>query len=459
MSDLISDTDISKIEYFIATNPDIERIEAIYPTINGIYRGKWVPAADINKLVNGSMRLPISTYALDSWGLDVEASGLGIINGDPDGIGLAVVDTLSRIPWSSAPAAQVIMTMVLRDNEASPCPYDPRQQLSAVVKRFTEHGLTPVIATELEFYLLKPTNLENPRLQPFRELTTGNLNDLDQMQEFEPVLNEIRRACEAQNVLADVMIAESGMCQFEINFKHVNDPLRAADQAMLFKRIVKGCAKMHGMEATFMAKPFGEDLGSGMHVHVSVLDSEGNNIFDGGENASAPADNLRHATGGLLATMVEMQAIFTPNLNSFRRLHSGSFAPNQVNWGLDHRAAAVRLPEISGPASRLEHRICGADANPYLVLTSILAGMLHGLDHQIDPGEPLDSTEDTTWDNAAFLHKDWTATIDDFAASQIAEDTFGSDFHRVYCILCRHEIGQLVKMVTDVELRLYLHSA
>jgi len=448
--------DHSIIAEFLSKNPDIERIEAIFPTINGIYRGKWMPAGDFAKLTNGALRLPVSTYALDSWGIDVESSGLGIANGDPDGIGQAVPHTLSRVPWAIAPTVQIIMTMQLRDDEASPCPYDPRQQLAMMCQRFAAKGLTPVLATELEFYLIKTTDKNNPRPQPFQEITNGNLNHLDQMLDFEPVLNEIRLACDTQNVAADVMIAEAGMCQFEINFKHLDDPLRAGDQAMLFKRIVKGCAIKHGMEATFMAKPFGEDLGSGLHVHVSLLDENGNNIFEQSPPASTPGDQLRYATGGLLDSMAELQAIFAPNLNSYRRLQSGSFAPDEINWGYDHRAAAIRLPEINGPAARLEHRICGADANPYLTLTAILGGILHGLENRIEPGEPLTSEK---YQATNHLTKDWAATVEQFKHSHLAKSIFGEAFHHVYVNLREHEIGEMAKKVSDVEFAVYLHGA
>ncbi len=447
----MTDETIATLNKFISDNPDIERIEALFPTINGIYRGKWLPAKDICKLANGGLRLPISTYALDSWGIDVDEAGLGINSGDRDGVSVPVIETLVRIGWSKVPAAQILMSLELRDGANTPCPYDPRQQLAMMVKRYDAKKLTPVIATELEFYILKPVDRKNPRPIPFQEISTGNLNNLDQMADFEPVLNEIRRACDVQNVLADVMIAEAGMCQFEINFEHINDPLRAADQAMLFKRIVKGCAKIHGMEATFMAKPFGEDLGSGMHAHVSILDNEGNNIFEGKSNK--PSSNLLHATGGLLSSMRELQAIFAPNLNSFRRFVEGSFAPNLASWGIDHRAAAVRLPEISGPAARLEHRICGADTNPYLALTAILGGVLHGLENSIDPGEAIDSRK---LESATDLHHDWKTSVDDFSNSKLAKHIFGEEFHRVYSILRRYEIGKMQTQISDVELALYL---
>ena len=447
---------IELLQKFVTDNPDIERIEAIFPTINGIYRGKWVPPKDIAKLANGTMRLPVSTYALDSWGIDVEASGLGIVNGDPDGIGYAIPKTLSRMSWTSKPAAQVIMQMDMRDKDNTPCPYDPRQQLANMQKRFEMRGLKAVIATELEFYLVKPRTKQYSNLEPFLTTANGNLNNLDHMIEFEGVLSDIRSACDEQNVLADVMIAEAGMCQFEINFKHVDDPLRAGDQAMLFKRIVKGCARKYGMEATFMAKPFGEDLGSGMHAHVSVLDKDGNNIFEQDGQNGKPSANLLHAVGGLLHSMRELQAIFAPNLNSYRRFQPGSFAPNQITWGLDHRGAAVRLPETSGPAARLEHRISGADANPYLVLCAILGGILHGLDNKLDPGNPI---EEKSPDQAELLHQNWNQAVDSFAQSKLVSEIFGKEFQQVYTHLRHHEISQLAKQISDIELDLYMSGA
>lgn len=449
-------SNLELLEKFVQANPDIERFEAVFPTINGIYRGKWVPASDFAKLVNGSLRLPVSTYALDSWGYDVEASGLGIINGDPDGVGVGIAETLARIPWSDVPSAQILMTMTMRDEQQSPCPYDARQQLANMVQEYDKRGLTPVIATELEFYLIKPTDPQNPKPEPFLNITTGNLNDLDHMQDFEPVLNEIKAACVAQNVLADVMIAEAGMCQFEINFKHVKDPLRAGDQAMLFKRIVKGCAKMHGMEATFMARPLSDDLGSGMHAHISILDDNGNNIFTPDSNTTKPSDNLLHATGGLLNSMRELQAIFAPNLNSYRRYAPGAFAPMSPNWGLDHRGVAVRLPEINGPAARLEHRICGADTNPYLAICAMLGGILYGMDNQIMPGEPF---EGTLAADAPKLHQNWNNAVENFANSSLAKSIFGADFHNVYVNLRQHEISKLASQISDIELALYLRGA
>ncbi len=438
------------LQAFVRDNPDIERIELLFPSINGIFRGKWLPAADIDKLAKGGLRLPISTYALDSWGRDVDATGLGIVGGDPDGIGLPVIDSLARIAWTQHPAAQILMTMVSTDG--APCPFDPRQVLAGAIARFAEIGLTPVIATELEFFFTRPIATGGEAPQPPLETANGNLCNLNALAAYDDVLHDIRQFCQVQGVAADMMLAEAGNGQFEINFKHVADAVRAADQAMLFKRIVIGCAQKHGMDATFMAKPYGDDVGSGMHVHVSLVDEAGDNVLAGRDGVS---ERLRHAIGGVLATMRELQAVFAPNLNSYRRFQPNSFAPVSPVWGLDHRGVAVRVPQGAGPGARLEHRICGADANPYLAITAILGGMLRGLEKRVDPGPPVETGNGVAEER---LHHDWQTAVDEFATSAAAVDIFGADFHRVYVALRRSEIETLSKMVSDVEYRTYLRS-
>ncbi len=439
-----------RLQAFVRDNSDIERIELLFPTINGIFRGKWLPPEDISKLAKGGLRLPISTYALDTWGRDVDATGLGIVDGDPDGIGIPVVDSLARIPWTKHPAAQILMTMITMDGE--PCRYDPRQVLAGAVSRFKNVGLTPVVATELEFFFTRPIAAGPGAPEPPFETANGNLCNLDVLAAYDDVLHDIRQFCDTQGVAADVVLAEAGNGQFELNFKHVADAVLAADQAILFKRIVIGSAQKHGMDATFMAKPYGDDVGSGMHVHVSLVDAAGNTIFSSNDGVGL---KLQQAIGGVLATMRELQAIFAPNLNSYRRFQPNSFAPVSPVWGLDHRGVAVRVPESAGPGARLEHRICGADVNPYLAITAILGGMRIGLEKQISPGAPIESGNGVAGEK---LHHDWKSAVDEFAESAAAADIFGDDFRNVYSALRQSEIEALSKMVSDVEYRTYLRS-
>ena len=444
---------LDDIQAFLATNPGIERIELLFPDMNGVMRGKWYSPESADKLVAGKVRLPMSTYALDISGNDVDQTGLALASGDPDGYGWPVPGTLSVKPWSPSPAAQVLMTMTTPAGE--PVVYDPRTRLAAAVERLAARGLTAVVATELEFYLYAPGEPGEAPVPP-KGLEGAQVYDMSAVSSLSPCLEDIQHACAEQGIAADVLIAEFGPGQFEINFHHNTDALAMSDQSILFKRLVKGCARAHDLRASFMAKPYGGDhAGSGMHAHVSLIDAQGRNIFDAAAGGAAPevADTLRHAVGGALATMRPLQAIFAPHANSYRRFQPGSYAPTVASWGLDHRGVAVRLPEISGSGARLEHRICGADVNPYLALAGILGGIAMGLEDGIEP--PARTEADPVGER---LHHDWFSAVEEFGGSEIARHIFGEKFHHAYTEIRLSEIAMLAAQVSDVEYRTYLHK-
>jgi len=439
---------LDDMQSFLAANPGIERIELLFPDMNGVMRGKWYSPDSIDKLVAGKVRLPMSTYALDIAGNDVDGTGLALATGDPDGYGWPVPGTLAVKPWSPSPAAQVLMTMTTPSGE--PCVYDPRTRLAAMAGRLAARGLTAVVATELEFYLYAPGEPGEAPVPP-KGLEGAQVYDMSAVSSLSPCLEDIQHACAVQGIAADVLIAEFGPGQFEINFHHTADALAMADQSILFKRLVKGCARAHDLRASFMAKPYGGDQpGSGMHAHISLIDGDGRNIFDTGEGI---ADTLRHAVGGALATMRPLQAIFAPHANSYRRFQPGSYAPTVASWGLDHRGVAVRLPETTGPGARLEHRICGADVNPYLALAGILGGIATGLEEAIEP--PSRTETDPT---GTRLHHDWLSAVEEFGGSDVARQVFGEKFHHAYTEIRLSEIARLVAEVSDVEYRTYLHK-
>jgi len=444
------------VEAFLHAHPGVERIELMFPDMNGVMRGKWYAPDSADKLVEGKVRLPMSTYALDIEGNDVDETGLAIATGDPDGYGWPVPGTMAVMPWWPTPSAQVLMTMTTPSGE--PCVYDPRTRLAAVVERLAARGLTAVVATELEFYLHAPAGEPGAPPVPPKGLEGAQVYDLNAVTALAPCLEDIQHICAVQNIAADVLIAEFGPGQFEINFHHTNDALGMADQSILFKRLVKGCARAHGLRATFMAKPYGGDLaGSGMHAHVSLIDAGGNNIFDDRKGAGADgiAPALRHAVGGALATMRPLQAIYAPHANSYRRFQPGSYAPTIASWGLDHRGVAVRLPETSGPGARLEHRICGADVNPYLALAGVLGGIEIGLDRAIEPPRRIEETGSPEGER---LHHDWFSAVEEFSQSDIARHIFGEAFHAAYYKVRFSEIARLGAQVTDAEYRTYLHK-
>lgn len=425
-----------------------ERIDLMLCDLNAVLRGKWLPASEVSKLVKGQVRIPLSTYAPNIFGFEIPETGLGIVAGDPDGTLHPIAGTLKPVPWVEGNVAQVLVEMHEMDGGVSYL--SPRQILANVLDQFTTKGLQPVAACELEFYVLtKRADVSDAPTPPDRTPDAQNY-DLEVLSRSETLLRAIQEASHTLGLPIDVMIAEFGPGQFEINFHHTDDVLSAADTAVLFRRVVRGVAEKYGMEATFMAKPYADHPGNGMHLHASILDADGNNIFDAGGDVSS---TLKHAVTGVLDTMRDFQAIFAPHMNSYRRFFKGGFAPCAPDWGLDNRNAGIRLPEISGPGARLEHRICGADVNPYLAFAAILAGMLKGVEDGIEPPLPLDNPNAV---KAEGLTTNWEQSVENFAASEIAADVFGRQYRDIYTVLRRDEIMQLTAEIHPIEYKTYL---
>ena len=426
-----------------------ERIDLMLCDLNAVLRGKWLPSSEISKLIDNQVRIPLSTYAPNIFGFELPATGLGIIQGDPDGVLKPILGTLKPVPWAEGNVAQVLVEMHEMDGSISEL--SPRQILKLILDQFNAKGLNPVVACELEFYLLnKRKNISDPPT-PLDGTPDAQNYDLEVLSRSESLLRAIQAASHIVGLPIDTMIAEFGPGQFEINFHHTADVLAAADTAILFRRIVRGVAAEHNMEATFMAKPYASHPGNGMHLHASVLDEKGENIFNASDDKIAPT--LRHAVAGVLNTMNEFQAIFAPHLNSYRRFFLGGFAPCAPDWGIDNRNAGIRLPEINGSSARLEHRICGADVNPYLAFAAILAGVLHGIEAQEEPPLPL---EDKNALPAVPLTTNWALSVENFATSDLAAKVFGKSYRDIYTILRRDEIAQLTAEISPIEYKTYL---
>lgn len=442
---------------FLRDNPDIEILEAFVIDVNGVPRGKWIPRERIAEILTKGMAMPRSVSVLDIWGRDVHGAGLAEGTGDPDGICKPIEGTLARVNWLRRPTAQIMLTM---DNaDGTPFFADPRQVLAAVLERFRAAKLTPVVATELEFYLIDPVRsaLDPVRPPNSREgrWHTGQTQvlSISELQDHEEVFQDIAAACRAQNVPADTTLRENGPGQYEINLNHVPDALRAADYAVLLKRIVKGVARKHDLDATFMAKPYGTQAGSGMHVHFSVLDEEGRNIYAGEDG---PAETLMHSVGGLIANMNDSMAVFAPHANSYRRLRPSEHAPTYASWGFDNRSAAVRVITASKPATRIEHRVAGSDTNPYLVLAMILNAALTGMKERLSPGGAISG------DDHAVSHEplptNWDHALQRFARSSFAYATLGPHYRALYAACKRQELSEFSLRVTDVEYDAYIRT-
>ncbi len=366
---------LTVLDEFLKNHPNLEHVELVLVDPNGIARGKWAPASTLKKAFADGVNFPLSLHGLDIWGNEVDATGLHISSGDLDGFCVAVPHTLSAVPWgggtgdneTDAVAAQVVLQTLTPQREAFDC--CARTVLQSTVRRLQDRGLKPVCAFEMEFHLLQQdaNAVDGFKLAAFDELPDAQfMYGLDALAEKAPIFADIRRAAKWAKLPVDTIVKEAGPGQYEVNLNHRDDALRAADDVVLLKRIVRECARRHGLEATFMAKPFIGQPGNGMHVHASLLDSDDLNIFSG------PSGDLklRHAVAGLLASMEEMTLVFINTRNGFRRLSPGSYAPTRANWGNNNRSVAVRLPAAPDVAKRVEHRVSGADANPYLVLAA-----------------------------------------------------------------------------------------
>ncbi len=387
--------DLAEVDAFLAAHPDTASFDMMVVDMNGILRGKQLGRDYVKKLYTEGVRLPGSNYLLDWTGQNVEGLEYGSSDGDPDFFCKAAPGTLKPVPWARRPSGQVIASM--EDADGTPHFADPRALLKAVLSRFDEIGLTPVIAIEFEFYLVDQDDASVGNVHPARSPQSGwrasttNVYGLDDVYDFADLLGEVHESCTAQDIPAETIVSEYAAGQFEINLHHSSDALKACDQAIMLEHCIKQVARKHRTIATFMAKPFAENAGSGLHVHVSLIDKDGNNVMAGAMDKTIErpiSDTLRHAVGGLLAAMPESMAIFAPNANSYRRLRPGVYAPVKGIWGGDNRTLPLRVPGGDEAAVRVEHRVAGADANPYLVVAAVLAGMHHGITQQIAPPAP-----------------------------------------------------------------------
>lgn len=442
---------------FLEKHPQVELIELIFVDINGVARGKWAKPETLVKAFGGDLRLPRSSYVSDIWGDTAKVEGLGMQAGDIDGLCEPVSHSLGMMNWFSRPAAQCLLSM--NEFDGTPFYADPRQVLKRVLDRYEADGLRPVIALELEFYLidqeLKPNG--HPQM-PFipgsnQRYSETQLLDLQQMQDFDALFAAIDTACNQLNIPAETAIKEESPGQFELNLHHQNDALRAADQAFLLKRIIKGCARQHGYTATFMAKPFSNWSGSGMHMHASVIDNNNTNIFR--QHKGQPEKAYAHAIAGLLQTSPEMMAFFAPHSNSYRRFgDSKSLAPNTLSWGQENRTALIRLPMADEAGTRIEYRLPGADANPYLLVAGILAGMFHGMSSKENlQAETVGNAQDQ---HAPELLVSWQEAVDRATESKFVEDYFGHRFQHCFSKIKQAEINRFASRITDFEYHSYL---
>ncbi len=449
------DIKIARMLDWLKARPEIKNLRVGLCDLNGIMRGKLIPVEQAEKALNGGLRIPLSTTSVDIWGNDIADSRLVYETGDGDGILEWTGREILPMDWLDQPTGLIPLWMT--QESGAPFSADPRQALAAVLAKYTDLGLKPVVATELEFYLVdpaqtRPTAPKSPVTG--KQLAANAVLSVDEIDHFDGFFNDVYAACADMAVPADAAIAEGGAGQFEINLIHRDDALQAADDAMLFKRIVKGMARKHNLTASFMPKPYTERAGNGLHVHFSLLDENNANVFDDGSEQGSKT--MQHAVAGLLDAMPESTLIFAPHLNSYRRLQPQTHAPTTVCWGYENRHAAIRIPGGSPVARRIEHRVAGADANPYLVLAAILGAALEGIKSKNMPGAPVDGDNFST--DLPQLPSSWDAAIAKFENGAILPQIFSPLMLNLFTACKKQEATVFAAQVTNFEFSTYLET-
>ena len=428
-------------------------VEALITDCNGIARGKWLPVQKLDTIEKQGLKLPKSALGLDVWGRDIPA--LAHANGDIDGYCHLVEGSLRPLLTErGVDQAQVLLSMF--DKDGNPYMGDPRQVLQALVNRFTEKELRPCMAVELEFSLLPKPETSEAIGAALRDQNAvgGNLYALSELDYHGPLLEALRQAFDTQDLPYEGIIKESAPSQFEINVAHSDDVMLLADQVIRMQRTIRAVSARHGFVASFMPKPIDDEAGNGLHVHCSLLDENGTNVFDdGGEEGS---DLLRYAVAGCLELLPASMLLFAPSFNAYRRFQPGNHAPTESAWGYDNRTTAIRIPESPSAARRLEHRVAGADANPYLVLAAVLAGIWHGIENTLSPPNPI---EGNAWDqeiNAPALPTTMDEAISVFDKSDVLSSYLTSEFKTLFLATKVQERNEFAKRVTKFELETYL---
>ena len=441
---------------FLAAHPETVQIQAYLTDPSGVARGKVLRPEELKTAYRDGRPLPCSILSLDMLGVDVLETGLVWEEGDSDRPCLPVAGTLTHAPWHDVPTAQLILTSYERDG--SPTPADPRHALARTVAALEKLGVKPVVAIELEFYLVDRDAAAAGRLKP-PAAPNGfapahhQAYLMQDLEDFSPFLNDVFDGARRMGLPARTLISEYSPGQFEIVLEHRTDAMRAADDAILYKRLVKGMAERHGLVATFMAKPYAELSGSGMHVHVSLADDSNENLFAG--NGADLTPHLAHAIGGLEATMGESMAFFAPNANSYRRFRPNSYAPLAPAWAVDNRSVPLRVTSGRPETRHLEHRVCGADANPYVALAIVLAGIAEGLEKKIAPSAPI--TGDGYGKMKPTLPANWWKAIETARNSDFASERLG-EFANIFLTIKEAECDRFFAAIGSTDIEWYLRN-
>ena len=418
---------MDKLEEFIREH-EITEVECLVPDMSGIARGKIIPADKLLRILRErGMPIPESVFVQTVTGDypdgDVMSPSLGDVYMIPD------ESTVRLVPWYKEPTAQIICDAYYADD--TPVSFSSRYILKKIIAEYEKRGWTPVVAPELEFYLVSVNTDPDIPLQPpvgrnGRKESGRQAYGIDAVNEFDPIFEDVYDYCKEQDIDIDTLSHEAGAAQIEVNFNHGN-PLEVADQAFLFKRTSREVAIRHGVYATFMAQPMQTEPGSAMHLHQSVVDAKtGKNAFstDDGQDTEL----FRHYIGGLQKYLPSAIILFAPNVNSYRRFgHKETDAPINVEWGVDNRTAGLRVPVSKPENRRVENRLPGADGNPYLAIAATLACGLLGM---IEKAEPTEQIKGSAYKKGHALPSQLFDAIKKFKSSKPLQELLGEQFSK-----------------------------
>ena len=429
-----------------------DELELLLPDMNGIPRGKTIASGSLTESDPPHLAEAIFFQTINGGYAGAMADF------DPnDGDLLMYPDwsTYRQTPWKPGSIGQVICET--KDQRGEPIAYDPRNVLKKVLQEYTDLGLTAIVAPEVELYLLNPVSSGDLAMslaegEAGQAEFGGEAFSPDALDKFSPVIQDIQAMCRDTRLELSAVVHEMGPAQIELNVAH-GDAMSRADQLFLLKRLIKGCANRHNLLASFMAKPLGGLPGNGLHLHCSLLDGNGDNIFRLKRRKAPPA--LRHFIGGLQRYLPGAMALIAPNVNSYKRFVRDLSAPINLEWGYDNRTTGLRVPFSEASAGRVENRVAGADANPYLMIASMLACGLLGLRQNLEPNKPFAGD---AYDLESTFPDDLGEALRVLELNDELIELLGRDFVDVFVSVKRAELRYYMKMITQWEVG-YLGSA
>ena len=447
---------LDEIQQFVVKN-GVKYLTLSIVDINGVLRGKRLPVDQLDKIIEDGTRMPFSAANVDIWGRDIDGSPLVFESGDKDGKCLWTARKPIVMNWSES--RDILIPMSYFDEDGSPYSGDSRNVLIDILQKYTAEKLTPVVGAELEFYLVNPEApdeaLNNP-LNGAEKVHDGVLS-IDDIYDYSKFLDEICECCEINDIALEAISSESGRGQFELSLKHTQSVLNLADGLIFLKNIIRFISRKNGFAATFMAKPFSNRPGNGLHTHFSLLDKNKSNVFDNG--TAMGSDEMLACVGGLLTHMKQSTLIFAPHSNSYRRLAPNQHAPINLTWGYENRTAAIRVPGGEQSNKRIEHRVSGADTNIYLVLTAILGAALDGLRNFTEAPQPVSGDCLNEYiEGERALPATWSEAISYFEGGDLIGGTINSVIREMLIRTKKQELLTFTHDVSNFEYKSYLET-